>query len=106
MKAWKDEYGTDRPSYLGVTGWDAMDMIYGAIKALGPKADSDAIMKYLSNWKTDASARGKISIDPKTRDIVQSVVVNRMEKVDGKMLNRRIDTIIDVADPWKVVHPE
>ncbi len=106
MKAWQAEYGTDRPSYLGVTGWDAMDMIYGSIKALGPKAEPDAIMKYLSNWKTSNSPRGSISIDPKTRDIVQPVVINRMELVDGKLTNRRIDTIPDVLDPWKMVYPE
>lgn len=106
MKAWAAEYGTDKPSYLGVTGWDAMDMIYGSIRTLGPDAPSDKVMGYLSNWKSDSGARGAISIDPKTRDIVQSVVVNRMEKVDGKMANRRIDVIRDVKDPWKIVNPE
>ncbi|MDI4237104.1 ABC transporter substrate-binding protein [Bradyrhizobium sp. Arg237L] len=106
MKAWQDEYGSDKPSYLGVTGWDTMDMIYGSIKTLGPKATPEAILSYLSNWKTDKSPRGDISIDPKTRDIVQNVVVNKMEMIDGKMVNRRIDTIKDVCDPWKIVNPE
>jgi branched-chain amino acid transport system substrate-binding protein len=106
IKAWQAEYGTDKPSYLGVTGWDSMDMIYGAIKTLGPKAEPEAILNYLSNWKSTDGPRGDISIDPKTRDIVQSVVINRMELVDGKMTNRRIDTIPDVHDPWKIVNPE
>lgn len=106
MKAWQAEYGTDKPSYLGVTGWDTMDMIYGSIKTLGPKASPEAILSYLSNWKTNKSPRGDISIDPKTRDIVQNVVVNKMEMVDGKMVNRRIDTIKDVRDPWKTLNPE
>jgi branched-chain amino acid transport system substrate-binding protein len=106
MKAWQSEYGTDKPSYLGVTGWDSMDMIYGAIKTLGPRAEPEAILNYLSNWKSTDGPRGDISIDPKTRDIVQSVVINRMELVDGKMTNRRIDTIPDVHDPWKIVNPE
>lgn len=106
MKAWAAEYGTDKPSYLGVTGWDAMDMIYGAIAKVGPDASAEATMEYLSYWKTEASARGAISIDPQTRDIVQSVVVNRMENAGGKMVHRRIDVIKDVKDPWKALNPE
>lgn len=107
LKAWAAEYGADnKPSYLGVTGWDSMDMIFGAINKLGPDAKPEAILEFLSNWKSDSGARGAISIDPKTRDIVQPVVVNRMEKVDGKMVNRRIDVIPDVKDPWKIINPE
>lgn len=106
LEAWKKEYGTDRPSYLGVTGWDGMAAIFGAIKALGPKADSDKIMAYLSTWKTDQSPRGSISIDPKTRDIVQPITVNRMEMIDGQLLNKKIDSIPDVKDPWKEFNPE
>lgn len=29
-----------------------------------------------------------------------------MEVIDGKMVNRRIDTIKDVRDPWKIANPE
>ena len=29
-----------------------------------------------------------------------------MENIDGKMMNRRIDVIPDVKDPWKIINPE
>lgn len=107
IKAFVDEYGADaRPSYLSVTGWDAMGAIYDAIAALGPKAEPTDIMAFLSTWKSDSGPRGPISIDPETRDIVQTVVVNRMENVDGAMANRRIDAVPDVKDPWKIINPE
>jgi len=106
MEAFKAEYGTDKPSYLSVTGWDAMDAIYSSIAALGPKAKPEDALAHLSKWSSDASPRGRISIDPETRDIVQPVVVNQMEKAEGIMINRRIDVIPDVKDPWKIVNPE
>lgn len=79
---------------------------YDAIAALGPKAEPTDIMAFLSTWKSDSGPRGPISIDPETRDIVQTVVVNRMENVDGAMANRRIDAVPDVKDPWKIINPE
>jgi branched-chain amino acid transport system substrate-binding protein len=45
------------------------------------------------------SPRGPISIDPNTRDIVQNVYIQKVEKVDGKYVNVVIDTVKDVKDP-------
>jgi len=47
------------------------------------------------------SPRGEISIDPDTRDIVQTVYIRRVEKVDGKTQNTEIDKIDNVKDPAK-----
>ena len=47
------------------------------------------------------SPRGPISIDPETRDIVQTVYIRRVEKVAGQLLNVEIDKIENVKDPVK-----
>jgi branched-chain amino acid transport system substrate-binding protein len=83
-----------------------MSAIYSAVKATGGKMQVDAVMNHLSNWKTADSPRGEISIDPKTRDIVQTIYINKVEIVDGKPKNVIIDRIKDVKDPWKTLNPE
>ena len=45
------------------------------------------------------SPRGPISIDPQTRDIVQTVYVRRVEKKDGKLCNIEFDKFENVKDP-------
>jgi branched-chain amino acid transport system substrate-binding protein len=47
------------------------------------------------------SPRGPISIDPETRDIVQTVYIRRVEKVGGQLLNVEFDKIESVKDPVK-----
>ena len=48
-----------------------------------------------------ASPRGSIMIDPETRDIVQTVYIRRVEKVDGLLYNIEFDKYPDVKDPGK-----
>jgi branched-chain amino acid transport system substrate-binding protein len=52
------------------------------------------------------SPRGPISIDPDTRDIVQTVYIQKVEKVGGKLVNVEIDKIADVKDPVKARMPK
>ncbi|MBA4334793.1 MAG: ABC transporter substrate-binding protein, partial [Methylobacterium sp.] len=47
------------------------------------------------------SPRGPISIDAKTRDIVQNVYVRKVEKVDGQLYNVEFSTFEAVPDPVK-----
>ena len=47
------------------------------------------------------SPRGPISIDPETRDIVQTVYIRQVEKVDGKIRNVEFDKVEKVKDPVK-----
>jgi branched-chain amino acid transport system substrate-binding protein len=42
-----------------------------------------------------------MSIDPETRDVVQTVYIRRVEKVDGKIVNVDIDKVENVKDPVK-----
>jgi branched-chain amino acid transport system substrate-binding protein len=107
IKAWKAEYGADSiPNVTAISGWDGMSAIYGAAKTLGDNADSDAILKYLSNWKGTDSPRGDVSIDPATRDIVLPIEINKVEIVDGKPTNVTMETLPPLKDPWKTFNPE
>ena len=46
-------------------------------------------------------------IDPKERDAIQNIYVRRVEKgPDGKLINKEIETIPNVKDPWKEANPE
>ena len=47
------------------------------------------------------SPRGPMSIDPRTRDVVQTVYVREVKMVDGKPANVIIDRIEKVKDPVK-----
>jgi branched-chain amino acid transport system substrate-binding protein len=42
-----------------------------------------------------------IKIDPQTRDIVQTIYIRKVEKVDGKIRNVETDKVVDVVDPVK-----
>ena len=47
------------------------------------------------------SPRGKITIDPATRDIVQTVYIRRVEKGPDGLYDHEIDSIPAVKDPFK-----
>jgi branched-chain amino acid transport system substrate-binding protein len=47
------------------------------------------------------SPRGMMSIDPDTRDVVQTVYIRRVERAGGELRNVEFDKIPDVKDPFK-----
>jgi branched-chain amino acid transport system substrate-binding protein len=42
-----------------------------------------------------------MSIDPETRDVIHTIYVRRVEKVDGRLRNVEIDKFENVKDPPK-----
>jgi branched-chain amino acid transport system substrate-binding protein len=48
-----------------------------------------------------ASPRGPITIDPQTRDVIQTVYVRKVEKVGGELYNVEFDKFPDMKDPGK-----
>ena len=106
LAAWEKEYqGKVVADFLSVDAWDGMDMVFDLINATKGKFTGDEAMKFFSNWKSDKSPRGPISIDPVEREIVQNVYIRRSEFKNGKLVNVDIDTIPDVKDPWKILNP-
>jgi branched-chain amino acid transport system substrate-binding protein len=88
------------PDIYSIGGWDGMHLIYEALKKAGGKSDGDSLIGAAKGMKWE-SPRGPISIDPETRDIVQTVYIRRVEKVEGQLLNVEIDKIENVKDPVK-----
>ncbi len=87
---------------MGVGGYDGMAAIAEVARRLGPsgRIDGDKAMGILKSMKL-ASPRGPISIDPATRDIVQTVYIRKVEKRGGEYWNVEFDKYPDVRDPGK-----
>jgi branched-chain amino acid transport system substrate-binding protein len=83
------------PTFVHVVAYDTMGMIYETIRKLNGKVTGDAAIKTLSGMKWN-SPRGPISIDPKTRDIVQNMYIREVKKVGGKLVNEPIGVLKDV----------
>jgi branched-chain amino acid transport system substrate-binding protein len=99
VKAYNDEFHRN-PDIYSIGGYDGMHLIYEALKKTGGNADSDALIGAAKgmSWQ---SPRGPITIDPETRDIIQTVHIFRVEKVGGELLNVEIDKVENVKDPVK-----
>lgn len=90
-----------RANFMGVGGYDGMAAIAEVVKKAGPgHIDGDKAMEVLKGLKL-MSPRGPISIDPATRDIVQTVYIRRVEKRGGEYYNVEFDKFPDVKDPGK-----
>ena len=88
------------PDFFSVGGYDGMHLIYEAIKKTGGKADGDSLIQAAKGMRWE-SPRGPISIDPETRDVINTVYIRRVEKVDGQLRNVEIAKIENVKDPVK-----
>jgi branched-chain amino acid transport system substrate-binding protein len=100
VKAFKEVSTFARPNFMGVGGYDGMAAIAEVVKKLGGKIDGDKAMEVFKTMKL-ASPRGPISIDPATRDIVQTVYIRRVQKIGGEYFNVEFDKVADVKDPAK-----
>jgi len=89
-----------RANFMTVGAFDGMALIYDIVAKLNGKIDAEKAMEIAKGWKTQ-SPRGPISIDPQTRDIVQTIYVRRVEKKDGELWNVEFDKIDNVSDPGK-----
>jgi branched-chain amino acid transport system substrate-binding protein len=89
-----------RANFMAVGGFDGMAAIWDVAQKLGGHVDADKAMEVLKGWKRE-SPRGPISIDPETRDIVQTVYIRRVEKRDGHWYNVEFEKFPGVKDPGK-----
>ena len=101
VKAYNADFHRN-PDFFSVGGYDGMHLIYAALKKTKGKTDAASLIAAAKGMSWD-SPRGPISIDPQTRDIVQTVYIQKVEKVGGKLVNVVIDKVAKVKDP---VHAE
>jgi len=98
--AYAKAYPKDRPNFMSVGGYDGMRLIAEVLKKTGGNADGDKFIEAAKGMKW-ISPRGPVSIDPATRDIVQTVYIRKVTKVGGKLQNVEFDQVNEFKDPGK-----
>jgi branched-chain amino acid transport system substrate-binding protein len=99
VKAFNSDYKRN-PNIYSIGGYDGMHLIYEALRKTGGKTDAEALIAAAKGMKWE-SPRGPVSIDPETRDIVQTIYIRRVEKVRGQLVNVEFDKVENVKDPVK-----
>ena len=89
-----------RPNFMAAAGYDGMAVIYEALKKTGGSTDVDKLLAAIKGMKLN-SPRGPIMIDPETRDVVQTVYIRKVEKVNGGLYNVEFDKFPEQKDPAK-----
>jgi branched-chain amino acid transport system substrate-binding protein len=93
------------PDFFSVGGYDGMRLIYDALAKTHGKTDGEALIDAAKGMAWE-SPRGPIAIDKDTRDIVQTVYIRRVQKIDGRLVNVEFDKIDNVKDPVKARMPK
>lgn len=100
VAAFKKANPSLRPNFASVGAYDGMHLIYEALKKTNGNTDGDALLAAVKGMKWE-SPRGPMSIDPETRDVVQTIYIRKVEKKDGELYNIEFESFPDVKDPVK-----
>jgi branched-chain amino acid transport system substrate-binding protein len=102
LAAYRDANGeaAGLPNFMSVAAYDGMAAIYEVARRQDGKIDADQAMAILKGM-TLTSPRGPISIDPETRDIIQTVYLRRVEKINGELRNVELSSLGQLKDPGK-----
>src|SRR5258705_3592613 len=87
-----------RPNFHSLGGYDGMHLIYEAEKKTNGTNDGEKLVDAMKGtaW---TSPRGPMSIDPATRDVVQTVYIRKVEMRDGHYWSIEFDKVDAVKDP-------
>ena len=88
------------PDFFSVGGYDGMHIIYEALKKTNGKADGDSLIEASKHLKWE-SPRGPVSIDPETRDVINTVYIRKVEAAGGSVRNVEIEKFENIKDPVK-----
>ena len=99
VKVFNEMHGRN-PDFFSIGGYDGMHVIYEALKKTGGKTDGDSLIAAAKGLKWE-SPRGPMSIDPETRDVVQTIYIRRVQKVGNELVNVPFDKVENVKDPVK-----
>jgi branched-chain amino acid transport system substrate-binding protein len=86
------------PDFFSIGGYDGMHAIYETLKKTKGKTDGETMIAAAKGLKWE-SPRGPMSIDPETRDVVQTVYIRRVQKVGNELVNVPFDRVLEVKDP-------
>jgi branched-chain amino acid transport system substrate-binding protein len=88
------------PDIYSLGGYDGMHLIYETLEKTGGNISAEALVDAAKGMSWE-SPRGPISIDPETRDVIQTVYIREVRNVDGKLVNVEFDKVENVKDPVK-----
>jgi branched-chain amino acid transport system substrate-binding protein len=88
------------PDFFSIGGYDGMHVIYEALKKTKGKTDGASLIAAAKGMKWE-SPRGPMSIDPETRDVIQTIYIRKVEMVNGEPQNVAFDKVENVKDPFK-----
>lgn len=74
-----------------------MHLLNGAIEATKGAGDGDALLAAMKG-QTFESPRGPVTLDPKTRDLVQNIYLRKVTKVNGQLFNVEFAKVKDVPN--------
>jgi branched-chain amino acid transport system substrate-binding protein len=99
VKAHNDINGRN-PDLFSLGGYDGMHAIYEALKKTKGNTEGKALVDAAKGLKWQ-SPRGPMSIDPETRDVVQTIYIREVRLVNGQPANVIFDQVNEVKDPIK-----
>jgi branched-chain amino acid transport system substrate-binding protein len=94
------KFAGKRPNQMSEASYDGMRLIYEALKKTNGDTDGDKLIAAMKGISFE-SPRGPITIDPRTRDIIQNIYIRRVERKDGELYNVEFATFPAVKDPIK-----
>lgn len=98
VTAYREANDGRSPDLFSIGGYDGMHLIYEALKATEGDTGGDALVEAAKGMSWE-SPRGPMSIDPETRDVIQTVYIREIQEVDGELQNVIIHEIPEVKDP-------
>lgn len=87
-----------RANFMAVGAYDAMHLAYAALEKTGGDTSGPKLLEAMKGMSW-VSPRGPMTIDPKTRDVVQDVYIREVKDVGGQLYNVEFATFPKVRDP-------
>lgn len=101
QKGMQEMYQQDPGPVCTIAGYLAYRFIDAAGRASGGRIeDKDAFVKAMRNVSLPESPVGPVSLDDRGQ-LITNVYIRRVERVNGKLVNKVIDTIPNVTQFWK-----
>ncbi len=85
-------------SFPAVGAFDGMHVIAKMIEATDGKQDAAKAVEAVKGYAWE-SPRGPVKIDPESRHVTQTIYLRRVEEVNGKLINKEIQSFANQPDP-------
>ena len=94
VRAYNEAFGRN-PDVFSVGGYDGMKLIFTALEKTGGAISGDELIAAAkqASWE---SPRGPVRIDPATRELIQTMYIRRVERVDGQLKNVVLEKVENV----------